>query len=58
MQSVFDFIRDVIGASLLEGRKQKWFLSYVKPSKAENIGVPILSYKEGFHVNDQVACGT
>ena len=47
------YIRDVIGASLLEGGNQKRFWSYVKRNKTENMSVPILSDREGLHITDQ-----
>ena len=54
MRSAHDsYIRDVIGASLLEGGNQKRFWSYVKLNKTENMSVPILSDREGLHITDQ-----
>ena len=54
MRSAHDsYIRDVIGASLLEGGNQKRLWSYVKLNKTENMSVPILSDREGLHITDQ-----
>ena len=47
------YIRDVIGASLLDGGNQKKFWSFVKLNKTENMGIPILSDDKGLHITDQ-----
>ncbi len=54
MRSAHDtYIRDIICASLLEGGNQKRFWSYVKLHRTKNLGVPILSDREGLHITDQ-----
>ena len=48
-----DYIRNVIGASLLERGNQKKYWSFVKLSRTENVGIPILSDTNGLHITNQ-----
>ena len=45
-----DYIRDVIGVSLLDGGNQKKCLSFVRRKITENMGIPILSDTGGLHI--------
>ena len=50
MRSAHDeYIRDIIGASLLDGVNQK-FRSFVRLNRIENMGIPILSDQDGLHI--------
>ncbi len=58
MRSAHDtYVRDIIGASLLEGGNQTRFWSYVNLHRTENLGVPIPSDREGLHITDQAKAG-
>ena len=48
-----DYIRNVIGASLLDRGNQKKFWSFVKLNRTENVGIPILSDTNGLHITNQ-----
>ena len=47
------YVRDVIGASLLDGGNQKKFWSFVKLNKTKNMETPILSDDKGLNITDQ-----
>ena len=48
-----DYIRNVIGASLLDRGNQNKFVSFVKLNRTENVGIPILSDTNGLHITNQ-----
>ena len=48
-----DYIRNVIGASLLDRGNQKKCWSFVKFNRTENLGIPILSDTNGLHITNQ-----
>ena len=48
-----DYIRNVIGASLLDRGDEKKCWSFVKLNRTENLGIPILSDTNGLHITNQ-----
>ena len=48
-----DYIRNVIGASLLGRGNQKKCWSFVKLNRTENVGIPIVYYTNGLHITNQ-----
>ena len=48
-----DYTRNVIKASLVDRENQKKFWSFVKLSRIENVGIPILSDANGLHIINQ-----
>ena len=48
-----DYLRNVIGASLLDRGNQKKCWSFVKLNRTENVGFRILSYTNGLHITNQ-----
>ena len=52
-----DYTRNVIKASLVDRGNQKKFWSFVKLSRIENVGIPILSDANGLHIINQAKAG-
>jgi hypothetical protein len=48
-----DYIRNVIGASLLDRVNQNKCWSFVNFNRTENVGNPILSYTNELHITNQ-----